>query len=768
MLAQHLRSRAASRPTTTSSARATQDPSNSGQGGIALKHTVEDWAHRVRRFTPPSSTRARASTARSSRCAPARPVRAGRPRRPQSEVLHRVSGGHPHLRRSRSTAKFRGGAVFGEFTYRPNQPLQYNSQDLIAGVHVARRRRHRCARRRTRPRRARCSTAGSATTRCSCSSARLGPVPGVLGAAGLNLGARDRLQGRARIFRIPSVVRFGRSDVFGQGPVNGVCPPPAAPVSCTFDGYVSQQRVRLPTARGPALSQRDGWRRPDPLGLLRPRRVGLVGRRRASSKAACSRSLPLQANFAQGWTAAIAWQPTWGGTYNNLRDRSTAQAYRRLPILTVAHDATDHPNQRALHMTRKPATPRPSSPVLVQPRASRRSPPARSAEIIPPDKLAADAAKAVAAGKDPIPGPRTCFWSRGPASADPYINIAYPDAATFYWAAVFTIPQGAKLHLEGQVPAFALHVVHQLRRGGRADRVGGRLPDQAQGRFGQPVPPRCRPHAPQRDYRLEVVDRRADPNQPIGMNLTGQTRDKLNTPRYGTAPGQQAVLYRIYATDKGTDETGRRRPAVPVLTMPDGKVLRAPRPARRCARASRCSSTRPRWPCRWTSTTSCSAAAAKIGAEFPGDQSADLVPAARPRGAVRHLHRHAAEGRRAQERGRLLSQSRQPVHPHHPQPQARQGVRGARQGADHAEDVERRRQDGHRRSALLVVLLEPGFRQHPRQRLRARRERAGRPGRLLHGRRQPRRRPSAQRHSRSAASPGCRWPTTAMVPSTTT
>ena len=27
---------------------------------------------------------------------------------------------------------------------------------------------------------------------------------------------------------------------------------------------------------------------------------------------------------------------------------------------------------------------------------------------------------------EPIPGPRDCFWSRGPVSKDPYINIAYP------------------------------------------------------------------------------------------------------------------------------------------------------------------------------------------------------------------------------------------------------------------------------------------------------------------------------------------------------
>ncbi|MFZ1814799.1 MAG: hypothetical protein WBO55_02540 [Rhizobiaceae bacterium] len=53
---------------------------------------------------------------------------------------------------------------------------------------------------------------------------------------------------------------------------------------------------------------------------------------------------------------------------------------------------------------------------------------------------------------DPIIGTRNCFWLGGPVSADPYINIAYPDAATFYWGAVFTIPEGAKLRLEGKLP----------------------------------------------------------------------------------------------------------------------------------------------------------------------------------------------------------------------------------------------------------------------------------------------------------------------------
>ena len=59
---------------------------------------------------------------------------------------------------------------------------------------------------------------------------------------------------------------------------------------------------------------------------------------------------------------------------------------------------------------------------------------------------------AIIAAEDPIPGPRDCFWARGPASADPYLNLAYPDANVFYWAAVFTIPNDSELNIEGNFP----------------------------------------------------------------------------------------------------------------------------------------------------------------------------------------------------------------------------------------------------------------------------------------------------------------------------
>ena len=60
----------------------------------------------------------------------------------------------------------------------------------------------------------------------------VGQVPGVLGAAALNWGA-EVVYKDVPDLPDPTVTRFGRSDVFGQGPVNGVCPPPAAPTQCT-------------------------------------------------------------------------------------------------------------------------------------------------------------------------------------------------------------------------------------------------------------------------------------------------------------------------------------------------------------------------------------------------------------------------------------------------------------------------------------------------------------------------------------------------------
>jgi hypothetical protein len=178
----------------------------------------------------------------------------------------------------------------------------------------------------------------------------------------------------------------------------------------------------------------------------------------------------------------------------------------------------------------------------------------------------------VSAGKDPIPGPRSCFWLRGPASADPYLNVAYPDAATFYWAAVFTTPVGAKLSFEGKFPHSRYMSFISYDEAGRpVESVADYLIKTKPGSI-NPFLPGADRTAANRDYSLGVIDAKLGGEFKTGMNLSGEQREVLHTPQYGG--GQQVVLYRIYAVDKGTDETAGVGLPTPVLTLADGRVLR--------------------------------------------------------------------------------------------------------------------------------------------------------------------------------------------------
>lgn len=183
-----------------------------------------------------------------------------------------------------------------------------------------------------------------------------------------------------------------------------------------------------------------------------------------------------------------------------------------------------------------------------------------------------ESTRAIAAGKGPIPGPRNCFWSGGPVSADPYINIAYPDAGTFYWAATFSVPDGAKLSVEGDFPhSRYMSLTSYDGAGVPVESVADYLIKPVPG-ASNPFLPGAERNTKARGYSLAVVDSAPPANQPVGMNQVGQQRATLHAPKYGA--GQQVILYRIYARDKGADETGGVGLPVPVLTLADGKVLK--------------------------------------------------------------------------------------------------------------------------------------------------------------------------------------------------
>jgi len=297
-------------------------PSTGGGEGIALKHTVEDWNTEFGLYAVQFDSRATFySPIKSLRTGPT-PYIPGDPGNLNPQYFTEFPE-NVQMYAATFNTKLVAATLFGEVSYRPNQPLQYNAVDLLNGF---------LSLTAPTPLRAQANATAPGAVfhgyeRHEALQAQFGAtgtIPGVLGAAGLNWGGQLIYKGVPDL-PDPNVVRFGRSDVYGQGPVNGVCPPPATATQCTMDGYVSknafgyrlQAGLLYPNVlEGVALipsvffgQDVSGWS--GDAGILQGRFLAVVS---------------LRANFGKNWTAQIAWQPTWGGTYNNQDDRSTAQA----------------------------------------------------------------------------------------------------------------------------------------------------------------------------------------------------------------------------------------------------------------------------------------------------------------------------------------------------------------------------------------------------------------------------------------------------------
>ncbi len=170
-----------------------------------------------------------------------------------------------------------------------------------------------------------------------------------------------------------------------------------------------------------------------------------------------------------------------------------------------------------------------------------------------------------------IPGPRTCFWSRGPHSADPYLNMAYPDANVYYWAATFTVPKGAKLEIQGQYPhSRYMSLISYDNAGKPIESAADYLIKPNQGSVNPFVTGNKR-DSHKRDYSVEIVSSAPEVQRLVGQLGQAQSVDKLHVPQYGT--GQQTVLYRIYLPDKNKDITGGVNLPTPKLTLADGTVV---------------------------------------------------------------------------------------------------------------------------------------------------------------------------------------------------
>ena len=187
--------------------------------------------------------------------------------------------------------------------------------------------------------------------------------------------------------------------------------------------------------------------------------------------------------------------------------------------------------------------------------------------------------------RQPIPGPRTCFWSRGPASKDPYINIAYPDAGVYYWNATFTVPEGAQLYLKGVFPhSRYMSLISYDGRGAPIESLADYLivPDE---NSINPFVEGANRTLIKRSYKVEIVNLSSQITRNEGTRLELQTdvegsglqkeirhRNSLNATQYGQ--GQQSIIYRIYVPDKGKNESGGVPLPEPVLILKNREELR--------------------------------------------------------------------------------------------------------------------------------------------------------------------------------------------------
>ena len=170
-----------------------------------------------------------------------------------------------------------------------------------------------------------------------------------------------------------------------------------------------------------------------------------------------------------------------------------------------------------------------------------------------------------------IAGARTCFWYRGPFSADPYINLAYPDANVFYWAANFAVPEGANLHLEGDYAHSRYQSLISYDLAGRpVQSLADYLIEPSMGSE-NPYRHGANRNAQNRRFRVDILN-----SPPADLGIEGQrldsaTRNELHTP---IENGTQILLYRIYLPDQNTGPTGAVALPEAVVTLEDGTELR--------------------------------------------------------------------------------------------------------------------------------------------------------------------------------------------------
>jgi hypothetical protein len=221
-------------------------------------------------------------------------------------------------------------SLYGEYVFSPNKPVNFNAADLVSAL---------------------VSPVAPTPLRAIYNATPFGGImPGTerLEVGNLDLGVRQvlpqafssafnasalTLDGEfalKQVYDLPSDMRFGRSDVFGQGPVAGFpCPSPTTPttpqqaaVQCTMAGYVSSNAYGV---RGNAALTYENVFIP---GLKLTPSIGLIWDISGWSydgifnQGRVAMPLRIRADYGKNYFAEISWVPALHvATYDNLSDR---------------------------------------------------------------------------------------------------------------------------------------------------------------------------------------------------------------------------------------------------------------------------------------------------------------------------------------------------------------------------------------------------------------------------------------------------------------
>ncbi|MGB8329803.1 MAG: DUF1302 domain-containing protein [Polyangiales bacterium] len=292
------------------------DPSNGGQYGFGLTYLAENLGQFGAYFANYHSRRLAVSVIKSSRTE-GEPFIPGNPGGENTQYYIEYPENIKVFGLSFKTQLPDQTRIFAEYTYRPNQTIQWATSDLLLAF-VS----------NTAPTLLRAAATATPPGGNFHGYDRLKMSQFGAGAAkplGKVLGGDLTLAGEVGIKYIhdlpdQSERRYVRADFYGLGPVNGVCLPGAPSYQCSEDGYASSlswgYRLRVSSIYGNVIDGVDlkptitfvhdvkGWSYD---GVFNEgRKLAIVA---------------LQADVKKRFFVEASWTPIWGGTYNFTKDR---------------------------------------------------------------------------------------------------------------------------------------------------------------------------------------------------------------------------------------------------------------------------------------------------------------------------------------------------------------------------------------------------------------------------------------------------------------